>query len=571
MSIYARHYNRKRTAQSEKIPGSAQVENSAGGYSFPVTDWVRLDRFLVLGSEGGSYYASERTLSMENAEAVIRCIHADGLRTVARIVELSEAGRAPKNDPAIFALALCLKLGDVDTRRAAKDAVPRVCRISTHLFQLAQAVSGLGGWGRLTVKAFADWYRLQDAHRLALNLVKYQQRHGFRHKDLMRKAHVGRGPSTLAHQALYRWVSCDGNLDARHVERIAKDGRILSEGSYPALSRETLPRIIEGFERAQAAQTPKESAALIWEYGLPRECVKTDHLRDVGVWEALLLSDKGMPLTAMIRNLGKMANVGLLAPLSDASRHVVSRLSDRDALKTARVHPMSLLMALRTYEKGRGVKGSLRWVVDRRIVAALDEAFYLAFDSVVPTGKKWLLALDVSGSMTAPVMGTPLSAREASAAMALLTMKTEKTYHVIGFTAQSSGLRMDRQNANLWSAAVAELDLHHRMSLTDVLRKTSQLPFAGTDCALPMLYATAHKLEVDVFVVYTDSETWAGSIHPVQALCEYRQKMSRAAKLIVVGMCSNGFSIADPEDAGMLDVVGFDTATPDVMANFARG
>jgi 60 kDa SS-A/Ro ribonucleoprotein len=33
-------------------------------------------------------------------------------------------------------------------------------------------------------------------------------------------------------------------------------------------------------------------------------------------------------------------------------------------------------------------------------------------------------------------------------------------------------------------------------------------------------------------------------------------------------MASNGFSIADPDDAGMLDVVGFDTATPQVIAGF---
>jgi 60 kDa SS-A/Ro ribonucleoprotein len=32
---------------------------------------------------------------------------------------------------------------------------------------------------------------------------------------------------------------------------------------------------------------------------------------------------------------------------------------------------------------------------------------------------------------------------------------------------------------------------------------------------------------------------------------------------------SNGFTIADPSDAGMLDVVGFDTATPSIIADFA--
>lgn len=43
------------------------------------------------------------------------------------------------------------------------------------------------------------------------------------------------------------------------------------------------------------------------------------------------------------------------------------------------------------------------------------------------------------------------------------------------------------------------------------------------------------------------------------------------ARLIVVSMLPNAFGIADREDAGMLDVVGFDTAAPGVMADFARG
>ena len=92
----------------------------------------------------------------------------------------------------------------------------------------------------------------------------------------------------------------------------------------------------------------------------------------------------------------------------------------------------------------------------------------------------------------------------------------------------------------------------------------------GTDCALPMVWAKRHKVEVDTFVVYTDNETWAGSVHPAQALRDYRQASGNAAKLVVVGMTSNGFTIADPSDAGMLDVVGFDTATPPVISDFAR-
>src|SRR5205823_8069629 len=93
----------------------------------------------------------------------------------------------------------------------------------------------------------------------------------------------------------------------------------------------------------------------------------------------------------------------------------------------------------------------------------------------------------------------------------------------------------------------------------------------GPDCALPMLYAQALEREVDAFVIYTASETWAGDIHPAQALGDYRRASGIDARLVVVGMVSNGFSIADPQNPGMLDVVGFDTATPQLVSDFARG
>ena len=86
-----------------------------------------------------------------------------------------------------------------------------------------------------------------------------------------------------------------------------------------------------------------------------------------------------------------------------------------------------------------------------------------------------------------------------------------------------------------------------------------------------MLYALEHRLAVDMFVVLTDSETWAGTIQPDEALRTYRARTGIPAKLVVVGMTSNGFTIADANDGGMLDVVGFDAAAPALIADFARG
>ncbi len=532
MINYTKLFSLRRTPQSEPIPGT--VANSAGGFAFPVDDWARLDRFLVLGSEGGSYYATERALTRENAEATIRAIQDDGARAVARIVEITHTGRAPTNDPAIFALALAASLGNDETKRLALAAIPKVCRTGTHLFQFAEAVEGFRGWGRGLRRGIAAWYTAKPADQLALQVVKYRQRGGWTHRDLLRLAH----PSTeeAARKELFDWVCRDTVGDE-------------------------LPKLVTAFISVQTAPTADEIAALIVEHDLPREAVPTEWLNDAKVWQALL---ERMPMTALVRNLGKLSAVGVVKPLGDGLPLVLSALRDAERIKKARLHPLAILLALKTYAQGRGEKGKLTWEPVPQVIDALNAAFYTAFANVVPTGKRILLALDVSGSMAGGgIAGTSLTPREGSAAMALMTAATEENYHIVGFTTTGGDWQTNTR--------LTPLPITPSMRLDNAVKTVSDLPFGGTDCALPMLHAMEKGLKVDAFVVYTDSETWAGKIHPVQALREYRKKTGIAAKLVVVGMVSNGFSIADPDDGGMLDVVGFDAAAPAVIADFIRG
>jgi len=281
--------------------------------------------------------------------------------------------------------------------------------------------------------------------------------------------------------------------------------------------------------------------------------VPTQFLTAPAVWEALLETD--MPMTALIRNLATLTRVGLLVPGSEASRRIVAQLGDAGRLRAARIHPIAVLAALKTYAQGKGERGKSTWTPVPQVIDALDAAFYATFQNVEPTGKRWLLALDVSGSMgMGTVSGVPgLTPRVASAAMALVTAATEQHHTFLGFAHE-----------------LIPLKISPRQRLDDVVAAISGIPFGGTDCALPMLWAIEHKAKVDVFVVYTDSETWFGQIHPMQALSQYRAKTGIRAKLIVVGMTSNGFTIADPDDAGALDVVGFDSAVPSVMGDFVR-
>jgi 60 kDa SS-A/Ro ribonucleoprotein len=559
---YAKHVSTVATPQSEPIPGTTQIPNSAGGHAWDADVWQKLDRFLVLGTEGGSYYAGERELTQKNAGNLETALKLDGLRTVARIAEISDAGRAPKNDPAIFALAMALKKGDEKTRKAARAAVPKVCRIGTHIFQLAEAVKHLGGWGRSTKGAFADWYLSQPFDALSMNVVKYQQRGGWSHRDLLRKSHAK--PKTPEQNRLFRYAA--GKPNEEPVGGIV--------GAFEAAKNigagvATMPGA------APTAPMVAAMARLISAEGLPRECVPTEFLNAPEVWDALLHAGKyGMPMTAMVRNLGKMSAIGLLKPLSDATKYVCDKLRNRDALKAARVHPVQLLLAQATYLQGHGDKGKLSWTVSEEIGAALADAFSLAFDFVEPTGKRHLLGLDVSASMDgSTVAGTPLTCRAASAAMAMVTARTEQRCHAVGFT--SAGSRVYGGYGGMWGGGGTELtpipQLNAKAELLSLINHVRAMPMGGTDCALPMIYAAKNNLEVDAFVILTDNETWAGSVHPSQALKAYRQKMGIDAKLVVVGMVANDFTIADPKDAGMLDVVGFDTAVPTVMSNFIRG
>jgi len=552
--------------QSEPIPGheADMKENSAGGYSFAVDKWGQLRRFLILGSEGGSYYASEKKMVKENAKSALACIKEDGKKVVDIVLEIIKEGRAPKVDPSLFILALAHNSGDEKTKCYVKDKLCEALNIGTHYFDYFNNLKALGGFTSSAQKAFSKIYNGLTLERLAFLLVKYQQRNGVTHADILRQCHIV--PVDDAHELAFAYATGKlkpKNLDKGLWEKIIVSGNELSgkgknrkrvittKTNYVAVDLLAF-KIIEGFERAKLAKTEKEIIELIENYHLPQECVPTQFLNKPDVAEVLL---KGMPITATLRGLGKITATGILKPFSENAKTVVKRITNPEILRKGKVHPLHVLTALYIYKAGHGLKGDLSWEPNQQIVDALDEAFYLAFKTIEPTGKNFYLALDVSGSMGwGNIAGSPFTPRVASVAMAMVTARSEKNYYLKGF-----------------SHTLVDIPITAKTTLDDAICKSEKIPMGGTDCSLPMLDAMNKKLEVDTFVVYTDSETWAGrTCHPIQALDKYKNKMGIDSKLIVCGMMANEFSIADPKRNDNLDIVGFDSATPQIIADFAR-
>lgn len=551
MSVkYHEHIKTNVTPQTEAVPGKPMVANSAGGFTFSVDDWKRLDRFLILGAEGGTYYVAEKTLTRENAGAAIRCLDADPVRAVAQVVAISDAGRAPKNDPAIFVLALAATHAKTEARKAAYDAFPKVCRTGTHLFQFVAAVDALDGWTDGFRRCLRTWYAAKDPEQLAYQVTKYRERNGWSHRDVLRLCSAK--ACSDAHAAVYRWIVTGfEGMGERAVTRGKGDKAKVR--TYPAVNAELLPASIQALESLKKAATASEAAALIERFAdkAPRELVPTQFLADPKVWGALL---PHMPITATLRNLGAMTRNGLLTPLSDTANTVCERLRNVNQLKKGRVHPLSILVALKTYQSGHGVQARGEgWTPIQQIADALNDAFYLAFDAIEPTGKRWAFGLDVSGSMSSEIAGLPISSCEAVTALALVGARTEP-YSFTG----------------LFATKFEDAPFGRNTRLDDAMKYTANRNFGRTDCSLLMRECLARKINVDVFCVMTDNETYAGPIHPFQALKEYRRQTGIEAKLIVVATTSTPFTIADPSDPGMLDVVGFDTAVPAVMADFAR-
>lgn len=307
---------------------------------------------------------------------------------------------------------------------------------------------------------------------------------------------------------------------------------------------------------------------LVRDHGLVREQIPTHLLNSSDIWKELLMSkgangkQTGMPLEAMTRNLGKFSSLPNFMGQENTNT-ICARLASEEDIQRSRIHPFKVLVASRIYGMGKALKGTLSWTVSYQVRDQLTTTFLRSFKNVVPTGLRYMAALDVSGSMSAMCMGSPaITCREASAALALVLYETEPHVYVRGFSA-----------AQVPGAGFYNFDpyVRHGMTLEQFIKATNA-PFGATDCSLPMRRAIQENLDVDVFIIMTDNETFAGPMHPQVALENYRKHANKPnAKLIVVGMTANCLTIADPNDRNTLNLAGFDASMPEIIAMFVRG
>ena len=529
------------TSQAEPIfrREKEMSRNSQEGYSFVVDDFTRLQRWLILGSEGGSYYAGEKELTKQNILCLENCLKEDYVKTLLMIEDASF--NPPSMSLPIFALAVAASHENPRVRRYALDSSFNiVCRTAGHLIEFIDYVDEMRGWGRGLRNAIADWYLSRNVKDLAFQVLKYRSRNGWTHRDILRKSHPRIDLSTWSHGDLFRWI-------------VKGEKRWTEEGLYSSYMRKDGEfDLIDVFESARVANK-KELIRLILDHHLSWEMVPFEMLGDGMIWRALL---PHMPANAVLKNLGRMTTNGALE-IFGSDNHYVNDILQKELLRPQpRINSANIIKALFAYRNEEAARGGSTWNAIPEIVDMLENTLSNSFSlQGQPTGARYYIGLDVSASMDGGRVldMAGFSPRVAASCIALMLAKKEPKSCIFAF-----------------SDYMVKLDLTRSSSFNEAVNMTKGLPFMGTDCSLPILHALDNKIPVDCFIVLTDNETRHGWCHPVEALRQYRNKMGINSKLVVVSMLPNRFTIADPRDPLTLDVVGFDDSLPKILDEFVK-
>jgi 60 kDa SS-A/Ro ribonucleoprotein len=559
--------SKKLTSPQEKIKGreKEQKKNAAGGVSFKMDHFDRLNRFLIIGVEGNTFYQSQKELVKENVKCLTKCLEKDPMRVIDMVVHVSTNNLAFKQDPALFVLASAASykvdqngIGN-DVRQYALSNLPLVARTGAALYTFAQFVQAQRGWGRSLRRAFNDWLNKTPVDKLAYQSWKYKQRNGWTYRDVMRLTHPITDDPVRSEIFKYMARPDESPIRGSITEDMNQD--IFTSTGKPRVAYPSLLQIwaADRLQRMSGATKKEVSEAvkLIVDHRLTHEAIPTQLRKSKEIWDALL---NNMPMTAALRNLGVMTNINLITPGSNAEKKVVDLFSNKEVIANSRTHPIQFLIAAKQYSVGAGNLGNLTWSPSQNILDTLDDAFYTSFGNVPSTGKRILVAVDVSGSMTyGYIMGirgwTPLML---SSAMALITYKVEPNAEFIGFDTNIRNLVMNRKDR-----------------IDTVNKRFEKYSGGGTNTSLPIKHANRYG-PYDAVVSYTDNETWHhfggwnSSGHVTEHVNQYVNKHG-PVRFLNCATLTSGTSDVDPENPYMFELCGFSADTPKIISEYIAG
>ncbi|XP_062582443.1 uncharacterized protein LOC134244189 [Saccostrea cucullata] len=464
--------------------------------------------------------------------------------------------------PLAYTLAVCARSTNQAVSKKAYEALPIVCKIPGHLFlfiSYCQKSLDLKSWPRKHRKAIARWYTenpcyLEDPLLLAKHVTKYKKRHGITHKRVIKSCHPnpGRCPTDI------RYILC-------YVTKGIAKATQLKQREGGRISQRVV-EFIEDVETIKKKNVPEEDLInIIRKQQLTWEQIPNEFLRFKKVWNALLHL---MPMTALLRNLGKLTKFGLLQPGSVEEKRVCSRIENQDILKQAYLHPIQILSSLNGYRRGRELRSNQRrWAVNPNIVKSLTKAFMiqLASNRIQMQPKNILIAINVQIAMENHVVGIPsMNCKQTAIALA---MTLRNVYSSSAHTITFGGKNTRGQGFDFPLTEEGLFDTEKVLE-SIVPRKD----YEATDFGEPFQYALGNLERVDAIIIMTDHLTTEDQKDIRNHYAQFKQS-KRNTSLITICFKNSGKvpPVADPEDPRMLDVIGVDADAVKIILSFLSG
>lgn len=527
---YSQHIQNQVKTPATQIPVSRQKEmyqSKSGAALFKIDDWDFLKRALITGTAQSSYYAGKFELTEDFEETIIKCAQSDPLRTSEMIREVSDKGLAVKIDSCIFALLVLSTVSPVEFLRIANDVI----RTQSHFHLFMSFVKGgkgqqrgYRGMGTVIQNFGKAWFEEKTSSWLAFQSLKYPQRYGFQVRDELRLFHP----------------------KAKDADRDALFGYIV--GKPKGLEHDSLA-IVRAYEDLKANPTEENAIKAIQDHRLSFEMVAPLGCMTAKVWETLFQT---MPIGATLRNVGNLSSYNIFDDKENL-KLLRERLTNKEGLRRGRIHPYDVLVALKTYRAGGGLRSSKSWTVKNHVANTLDLALGASFDSLDSTNQTYFFAIDVSSSMSWTQAGGIVNCAEAATTMALASAKAEEDCYIYGFKSR-----------------LADLKISSRDTFHDALRKASNQNFGSTNASAVYEHAIRNKLYVDTFAFFTDCESFGGQ-QSYQLLDRYRKEVNPNARAVYCALAPSRGTLADPKDVGSLTVQGFDPSAPKIIQQFSLG
>lgn len=537
-----------------------QVKNTAGGFVYQVDKFALLRRCLILGTKFGSYYIRAKDMTAAYGKVIEDCAKESPANTYTSILQVYESGVYLEEDSVLFAMVRMCASKNEHVREYGVKFIPKL-RTGTALLTFCAMMNQHRGWGRSVRGAISDWYN-GALSKTAYQILKYQSRSGWSHRDVLRKAHVV--PASDFHNVLMSYA-VDGWKDEWTYGIQAGDplrkyvfkgkvgnmrGKKSMVSNYLLFSENDFLGQIYAYELVKKCKDTGEIVALTSAHRLTVEMIPTEK-RTVEVWQALMFN---MPIASLIRNLNKLSSLKLFNSKENLN-HVLNILGNAAYARAARVHPLDVYLASEAYKQGSNE--NFRWVVVDEISDALDKllnAMLTVDESEKNNEKKVLIAIDHSGSMSARITDG-VSCVDGSAFMATYLKSKFALADCITF---STG--MSNHPVELTNSVKTNLD-----------RINKSQGWGGTSCSDAVMYATRLNKKYDAIIILTDAETWAGQHNFSYAINEYRRYVNDDCRVINLAMVANKYTLADELGLKDMELTGFDSNITKVIESFISG